>query len=270
MLLTEPAPVRVLSLASGSSGNALLIDAGHTHLLIDAGIPARRIEQGLARLGLTAAALDGVLVSHEHVDHVSGLPTLARRHGLTVHWTAGTARVMAGISGRLAQRVVAQGATIDVGRASVTFMPVSHDGAEPVGFVVEVAGATIAVFTDLGVAEPHLYEPLRRADLIVLEANHDLDRLWSGIYPWSLKQRVASTIGHLCNEDSGALLATAIEDTRPRTVWLAHLSEINNEPALAYDAVDRATAGRALDLHVLPRHTDGPLWTAERVVSAER
>lgn len=251
--------VRVVSLASGSSGNALLIDAGHTRLLIDAGISARRIEQALARRGVRAATLDGVLVTHEHVDHVSGLPVLARRHRLTVHLTPGTARALPGMAA-LSHRLVGRGTTFDVGRATVTAVPVRHDGADPVGFVVEVGGVTIAVFTDLGCPETHLHEPLRRADLIVLEANHDLDRLWSGRYPWHLKQRVASATGHLCNEDCGALLAGAVADERPRTVWLAHLSQENNEPAIAYATVSALVAGRRLDLHVLPRHDPGPVW----------
>jgi phosphoribosyl 1,2-cyclic phosphodiesterase len=253
-------PVRVVSLASGSSGNALLIDAVHTRLLIDAGISARRIEQGLARVGVRATTLDGVLITHEHIDHICGLPVLARRFALTVHLTAGTDRALR-TTGRLARRIIGQSSTFDVGQATVTAMPVRHDGAEPCGYIVEVSGATIAVFTDLGCAEPHLREPLRRADLIVLEANHDLDRLWSGRYPWPLKQRVAGPTGHLCNDDCGDLLASAVEDERPRTVWLAHLSQENNEPAIAHAAVAARTAGRRLDLRVLPRHDPGPLWT---------
>jgi phosphoribosyl 1,2-cyclic phosphodiesterase len=252
--------VRVVSLASGSSGNALLIDAGHTRLLIDAGISARRIEQGLARVGVRAATLDGVLITHEHVDHISGLEVLARRFGLTMHLTAGTYGALRA-AGRLSHRIIGRSATFGVGQATVTAMPVRHDGAEPCGYVVEVGGATIAVFTDLGCAEPHLREPLRRADLIVLEANHDLDRLWNGRYPWPLKQRVASATGHLCNDDCGDLLAGAIEDERPRAVWLAHLSQENNEPFVAHAAVAGKTTGRRLDLCVLPRHEAGPVWT---------
>jgi phosphoribosyl 1,2-cyclic phosphodiesterase len=252
--------VRVVSLASGSSGNALLIDAGHTRLLIDAGISARRIEQGLARFGVRAATLDGMLVTHEHIDHVTGLPVLARRHGLPVYLTPGTARALP-LTSLVDRRTIARGATFDVGRATVTAVPVSHDAAEPCGYLVAVGGATIAVFTDLGCAPPHLHEPLRLADLIVLEANHDLDRLWTGRYPWHLKQRVASDTGHLCNDDCGTLLAAAVEDERPRTVWLAHLSQENNEPEIAHAAVGALVAGRRLDLAVLPRHATGPVWT---------
>jgi len=252
--------VRVVSLASGSSGNALLIDAGETRLLVDAGISARRIEHGLARLGVRAATLDGILVTHEHIDHVSGLPVLARRHGLTVHLTPGTARALGGLGG-LSHRLVGRGTTFDVGGATVTALPVRHDGADPVGFIVEIGATTVVVFTDLGCPEPHLREPLRRADLIILEANHDLDRLWNGHYPWRLKQRVASPTGHLCNDDCGALLAEAVEDERARTVWLAHLSQENNEPAIAHTTVAAHVTGRHLDLHVLPRHDPGPIWS---------
>jgi phosphoribosyl 1,2-cyclic phosphodiesterase len=160
----------------------------------------------------------------------------------------------------LSHRLIRPDTSFDVGQATVTPIPVSHDAVEPCGYVVEVAGTTIAVFTDLGCPEAHLTEPLRRADLIVLEANHDLDRLWNGAYPWVLKQRVASDRGHLCNDDCGLLLASAIEDQRPRTVWLAHLSQENNDPATALATVQPQVAGRALRLDVLPRHTAGPVW----------
>jgi phosphoribosyl 1,2-cyclic phosphodiesterase len=257
-MIEATAPVRVVSLASGSSGNALLIDAGHTRLVIDAGISARRIQQGLARLGLAVAHLDGILITHEHGDHITGLPVLARR-GTPVTMTPGTARAVRNAD-HLSLRLIQRGGTIDIGRARVTALPVRHDASEPCGYVIEASGQTIAVFTDLGCPEPHLHEALRRADLIVLEANHDLDMLWGGRYPWPLKQRVASDAGHLCNDDCGALLATAIEDTRPRTVWLAHLSQDNNNEATARATVGARVAGRMLDVRVLPRHTPGPVW----------
>jgi phosphoribosyl 1,2-cyclic phosphodiesterase len=255
------AAVRVQSLASGSSGNALLIDAGHTRLLVDCGVSSRRIEAALARLGVPVASLDGVLITHEHVDHVAGLPVLGRRHGLTFTMTRGTARAIPGIE-RVAYRIVPRGATFAVGRATVTALPVRHDAAETVGYAIEVAGATIAVLTDLGYPEAHLREPLARADLIVLEANHDLDRLWGGRYPWPIKQRIAGPDGHLCNDDCAALLTGAIDDRRARTVWLAHLSVENNDEQTARAAVERRLEGRALAVRVLPRETPGPLWTA--------
>ena len=257
------AGVRVVSLASGSSGNALLIDAGHTRLLLDAGISARRIGRSLADHGVALGSLDGVLLTHEHSDHITGVDTLGRRYGLTFYLTAGTARAFPLVK-RLSHRLIPRAATFSVGGATVTSVPVSHDATETCGYVVEVNGATIAVFTDLGCGEAHLHEPLRRADLIVLEANHDLDQLWNGHYPWFLKNRVASPTGHLCNLDCGQLLAESIADRRERTVWLAHLSQDNNHPMLALTTVSAQVAGRALALRVLPRHVCGPVWEASR------
>lgn len=255
------AGIRVISLASGSSGNALFIDAGHTRLLVDAGISARRIGQALAAHGVALGSIDGVLITHEHSDHVAGIETLGRRHGLSFYFTAGTAQALP-VRRQVAHQVIPRAGSFSIGRATVTSIPVSHDAKECCGYVVEANGTTVAVFTDLGCAQEHLREPLHRADLIVLEANHDLGRLWEGHYPWHLKNRVASPTGHLCNDDAGALLAEAITDTRGRTVWLAHLSEENNHPTLALTSVRQCLEGRALDLSVLPRHAPGPLWEA--------
>ena len=253
------ARARVISLASGSSGNALVIDAGETRLLVDAGISARRLDRGLAEFGVSPASLDAVLITHEHTDHVSGLHVFGRRHRIPCYLTAGTARATPGLAG-LPHHIIGRADTFGVGRATVTAFPVQHDSTDPVGYVVEVADVTIAVFTDLGSPEPHLHEPLERADLIVLEANHDLDRLWGGGYPWHLKRRIAGQNGHLCNDDCGDLLAAAIDDTRARAVWLAHLSPENNDAATAAASVAARVDGRALALTVLPRFTAGPIW----------
>lgn len=251
--------VRVVSLASGSSGNALLIDAGQTRLLIDVGLSALRIERELAALGVSAASLTAVLVSHEHIDHVAGLSVLGRRHRLPLVLTAGTAEAVPGIA-QLDQQRIGPLQTLAIGTAQVTAIPVRHDAAEPCGFQICLPGATIVVLTDLGYPDRHLDPLVAAADLIVVEANHDLDRLWSGPYTWPLKQRVASETGHLCNDDCGLLLARAINDERRRTVWLAHLSAENNDPTTARTTVAERIGDRPLTLAVLPRRSRGPIW----------
>jgi phosphoribosyl 1,2-cyclic phosphodiesterase len=251
--------VRVRSLASGSDGNALLIDAGSTRLLLDAGLPARRLEQALQATGVAPASLSAVLLSHEHTDHSQGLASLARRHALPVYLTAGTARHCAGLAG-LRLELIEPAGGFQIGQTTITTIPLRHDAAEPCGFCVSGDGWTITLLTDFGAPDAHLIAPIAAADLVVIEANHDLDRLWSGPYSWPLKRRIASPTGHLCNDDCGALLAAALTDHRQRTVWLAHLSAENNEAGLALATVGRQLADRPVTLAVLPPLTGGPPW----------
>lgn len=261
--------VRVLSLASGSSGNALVIDAGATRLLIDAGISAMRIERGLAKVGLSAASLTGILVTHEHIDHIAGLSVLCRRHRLPVYMTRGTARAVTGLE-RVAIESIDSGGTFALGEAVVTAIPVRHDAAEPCGFQVKVGGMTLTHLTDFGAPDTHLVAPLAESDLIVIEANHDLDRLWNGHYAWPLKQRIASPTGHLCNDDCGALLAAAVGGDQQPTIWLAHLSEDNNDPVSAETTVRRELGNRPIDLTVLPRYAPSHPWLSPPIQPTHR
>lgn len=259
--------MRVTSLASGSSGNALAIEHDGASLLVDAGCSPRRLARLLGEAGLNVPHLAAVLITHEHADHVAGLAAIPPADGTVLVMSHGTYVAAPNINGRSifsGRSVVEQvpGSTLDVGPFRVTSFPVSHDGAEVVGYAIEAGGHCVAVFTDVGIAEPHLVEPLRRANLVVLEANHDEDLLWNGPYPWSLKRRVASERGHLSNAACAALtLDTLVDDTRE--VWLAHLSRTNNRHQLALRAVaarlERAGAV-ASGVRVLPQFGATVRW----------
>ncbi|HEU5327531.1 MAG: MBL fold metallo-hydrolase [Thermomicrobiales bacterium] len=229
--------MRVTSLASGSSGNALVVEHDGAAVLVDCGCPPRRLAMLLREAGVPLDTIAAVLITHEHSDHVLGVNVLPRRLEVPFFMTPGTRAANPYVNGApvFERRPVIEqppGSTWDVGPFDVTSFPVSHDGAEVCGYFIEAGGRSVAVFTDLGVAEPHLHEPLARAELLVLEANHDEQMLWRGPYPWPLKKRVASPRGHLSNAACAELLCDVLPD-RGREVWLAHLSRTNNRPQIA-------------------------------------
>lgn len=253
------------SLASGSSGNALLVEAGDTSILIDCGISGARLSRGLRALGRAPADLTAVLVSHEHVDHVRGITPLLRAK-LPIVTTRGTAQA-AEIAPATAEAIRA-GSEIQIGSVGVVALHVSHDAAEPVGFMLHHPLATLTVVTDLGCTDDALIEPLAVSDVIVLEANHDLDMLWRGPYPFYLKRRVASPTGHLSNDDCAALLQRALaRSDRTPTIWLAHLSETNNRPDLAVATVATALQDRLPShrIRALPRRDPIECWRSPAV-----
>lgn len=259
--------MKLCTLASGSSGNSLLVTDGTTHLLIDAGVSAKRICAALADLGLAPGDLSGILVTHEHSDHISGLPVLVKRADCPIYASRGTAAALdcriAFVTGRL--RPFKPGESFQVGDLEVETFPTSHDAAESNGYTVSAGGRRAAVVTDLGVVTDQVLRGVKGADLVVCEANHDVDWLKAGPYPYSLKARILSDRGHLSNEAGGALaLQCAWEGAR--TVVLAHLSAENNSPARARDAVRRiledagAAVGRDVALEVAPRSVPSPLY----------
>jgi phosphoribosyl 1,2-cyclic phosphodiesterase len=264
--------VRVSALASGSSGNAFLVEAGTTHILLDAGLVAPALERYLWQCGSPAASLSAIFVSHEHIDHLRGVGGLARRHGIPVVANAATFRAGAQAFGTLPERtVLATGQECKAGPISVRTFPVSHDAAETVGFWVQAEGRHVCICTDLGTPTAAIMEPLAAADLLILEANHDLDRLWRGPYPPMLKARVAGARGHLANSDAARLVADLAQDGRPRTVWLAHLSATNNTPALARTAVAGALAQagiRHCTVEVAGRDRPSLVWDSAAAVLA--
>lgn len=261
--------IRVTALASGSSGNAFLIEAAGTRLLFDAGLPAATLEHYLRQCGTSPSRLSAIFVSHEHIDHLRGAGMLARRYRLPVVASEGTFLAGAMQLGSLPEKLVQPpGREVYVGADGasgvvVRTFAVSHDAAEPVGFWIEAGGYNIVLCTDLGCETASIRDALEAADLLVLEANHDVQRLWRGPYPPRLKRRVAGRHGHLANDDAARLVSGLARDARPRTVWLAHLSATNNTPALAFDTVaqplDREGCTH-LEVAVLARDKPSHVW----------
>ena len=252
--------LELVTLASGSSGNCLLVSDGRTRLLVDAGISARRICRGLKDLGVDPTELAGVLITHEHTDHIAGLATLTKQLHLPVYTSRGTGRQLCYRIAFLEEvlHTFSAGESFSVGGLGVESFATSHDAAESVGYVLSGGGKRAAVATDLGYVTEEVSRAVRGADLLVAEANHDEEWVRSGPYPYYLKARILGDRGHLSNEAGAALARSAVE-SGARTVVLAHLSAENNTPARAYDtvyaALERAGAsvGQDVTLAVAPR-----------------
>lgn len=252
--------MRLCSIASGSSGNCIYAGSDATHLLVDVGISGKRIEEGLKGLELTGRDIDGILITHEHSDHIGGLGVLSRKYEIPIYATKGTISAIIKNGGRnlpdpeLFQEIEAD-RKIVIKDLTVNPMRISHDAADPVGYRILYGNRKIAVCTDLGVFNDYTVESLRGMDALLIEANHDVNMLQVGPYPYYLKQRILGDRGHLSNENSGRLLNRILHDDL-KAVVLGHLSKENNMPELAYEAVRmEITMGncpyRAEDFHIM-------------------
>ncbi len=219
-------------LASGSTGNATLLKFGNVNLLIDAGISARRIKNGLAEIGTPLETLDGVLITHEHRDHVSGLTTLMNRYRIPVYARLETWDALPGKEALPPELCRSLTDSLDIGAVRIEPFSISHDAADPVGFNFFYRQLKCSVATDLGFVTDTVKKALDGSDVIMLEANHDLDMLRNGSYPWYLKKRIMSNRGHLSNLDAGWTLARLARKSHTH-VFLAHLSQENNCPEIA-------------------------------------
>lgn len=233
--------MRLCSIASGSSGNCVYVGSDATHLLVDVGISGKRTESGLKELGLTGRDIDGILITHEHADHISGLGVLARKYEIPIYATAGTIQALKNCSGLgdldySLFREVQEDRKLIIKDLTINPMHISHDAAQPVGYRISYGNKKIAVCTDLGVYNDYTVECLKSMDALLLEANHDVNMLQVGPYPYYLKQRILGEKGHLSNENSGRLLCRILHDGL-QTILLGHLSKENNLPELAYESV---------------------------------
>ncbi len=255
----------VTSLASGSSGNALLVRSGDTALLVDCGLPLRTIERALAHADVHPAQLSAILLTHEHGDHMLSAGPMARRYSIPVVANRPTLAALAqDLEGAPVQEL-ATGATVSIAGFGVCSFPVPHDAAEPVGYTISAGRWCVGVATDLGHWNDTIVEGLTPADLVVIEANHDQEKLWRAPYVEVVKHRIYSPTGHLDNIAAGRLLARLGRDGRRRSAWLAHLSQEANSPQIAEQVVRGvlALAGvQYLGVAALPRRA--PLhWSSD-------
>ena len=242
--------MRFASLGSGSRGNATLLDAGDTRLLIDCGYSLREFERRIEATGLQPADLDAILVTHEHGDHVRGVGALARRHGISVWATSGTWR--AATLGEVpdVHLFSAHGGSFRIGSVRVQPYAVPHDAREPAQYVLEHDERRLGLLTDSGSPTPHIIENLQGVDALILESNHDLDMLANGPYPQALQERVGGDLGHLSNAQAASLLGR-LDHGRLHHLVAAHLSEKNNHPDLARAALCSVSESLAQRLSLL-------------------
>jgi phosphoribosyl 1,2-cyclic phosphodiesterase len=223
-------------LASGSRGNATLVCSDKTRVLVDAGTSCKELKRRLDLTPVQAKSIDAVLITHEHSDHVSAAGTFTRKFNLPAYMTRGTLENMPPGVGQCASvTVFATGRCFAIGDLLIHPFATSHDAGEPAGFIIENNGLRLGICTDLGVATNLVKVRLKGCHGLILEANHDVDKLLEGPYPWFLKQRIRSPHGHLSNEDACNLLE-AVRQEELRCVVFAHLSETNNHPDLVMES----------------------------------
>lgn len=230
------------TIASGSSGNCIYVGSEKNNLLIDAGISGKKVEQGLATIGVDPSNLNGIFITHEHHDHIKGVGVLARRYRLPIYATPLTWQAieqMDTIVGDIPQeckQVVQKDKEILINDIVVQPYGIPHDAADPVAYSFYKNKKKISVATDLGHTNDYIEKNLAESNLILLEANHDIDMLEVGAYPYFLKQRILGSSGHLCNEVAGQILSRLYHPNLEVAI-LGHLSRENNFPALAYQTV---------------------------------
>jgi phosphoribosyl 1,2-cyclic phosphodiesterase len=227
----------VHAIASGSSGNATLVAykaTGYaTYLLIDAGLSAAALKKGMQQFDVSPDMLQGIVLTHEHHDHVCGAYTLARKFGVPLIANFATLSAVIGDRRECAHEALATGAKMGFGAISVETFAVPHDAVEPVGISILSPDHKVSVITDAGCVTPAMRDGIYNSDLLIIEANHDVYRLKAGSYPPALKQRILSDKGHLSNETSVDLITDHVVKKGPCVIWLAHLSKENNLPKLA-------------------------------------
>ncbi len=233
--------MRLVSIASGSSGNCIYAGTDNTHILIDAGISNKRIEQGLNDIGVKGSELDGVFITHEHSDHVKGLGVLARKHGVPIYATKETLEEIGqmkylGDYPKDLFHPIMPDALVCIGDMEVKPFSIDHDAANPVAYRIKSGQKSAAVATDMGHFDQYIIEHLQGLDALVLESNHDVRMLETGPYPYYLKRRILSDHGHLSNDNAGRLLNHILHDNM-RHILLGHLSKENNYEELAYETV---------------------------------
>jgi phosphoribosyl 1,2-cyclic phosphodiesterase len=308
--------MRVISLGSGSSGNAYLIEAGpqgRTRLLVDAGFTPRILAERLRLVGCPPGQLRGVLITHEHGDHIIGLPMLLKRYHVPVFadpatlaevraiFSSGELRSESGTLLRLETEISAVNLDSDgllvreevsvettpapledalwnslpagtsrvIGDIEVCSFPVSHDAVAPCGYILSAGGCRVCIVTDTGEVTPVMLEAIARADLLILESNHDRARLLSGPYPYYLKQRILSPTGHLSNDQAAEAVLRTWRHDAVRWLWLAHISRTNNTPKLALSSMQknlRDAGANLAQIHISVLSRDvGSTWDSTRL-----
>ena len=250
-------------LASGSSGNAALLATDNTRILIDAGLSMREMAKRLAAIGEELDAVDAILITHEHSDHVSGLPVIARSRKLraSIYMTRLTVPAIDWGNGEPRLMPFQAGASFRIGDIEVQSFSIPHDAIDPVCFAFEAHSIRIGMAIDLGYIPESVKFHLRRCDLLMLESNHDLDMLKVGPYPWSVKQRVMSRVGHLSNLVTSDYLMQDLASTTTDVI-LGHISEQNNHPEIARIVAQQALEERGLAarLSLATQHQPTPVF----------
>lgn len=233
--------MKICSIASSSSGNCIYIGTANTNILIDVGISGKRLKSGLETIGLTPEDIDGILITHEHSDHIKGLGVVSRKYNIPIYATSLTWKkvVTSSLTGSIDQNLfheISPDLDFNINELTVHPFNTSHDAVQPVCYTITKDKKKISVVTDLGCYNSYIKENLKDSNILFIEANHDIEMLKEGSYPYYLKQRILSDKGHLSNEMSGKLISEVFNENL-KYVILGHLSKENNHPGTAHESV---------------------------------
>lgn len=262
--MTDASGMQVCVLASGSKGNSIYVSSGETRLLIDAGLPARQLAARLGQIGVSPESICALMVTHDHVDHYRGVEVFSRKYAVPLFANENTAMGIDANCPKLTAQwaIFETAASFTIGDLQVESFSVSHDAADPVGFILDNGRSRLGIVTDLGYVSTVVKHKLSSCNAVIIESNHDYDMLMDSQRPWSLKQRISGRSGHLSNDDAAHLLTHILSD-KLHTVLLAHISEDCNTPERALSAARRIlqSNGRTdIHLDVLQQTTVSPFY----------
>lgn len=232
--------MRFCSLYSGSSGNSIFIASDNAKVLIDAGLPGKRIGDALQSIGEKPEEIDGIFVTHEHSDHIKGIGVLSRKYDIPIYANVDTWAAMEKNIGKIKEhniKIMDRRSTKTIKDLDIKSFNIPHDAAAPVGYVLHSNGKRISVTTDFGIYTQEIKDNINDSDILLFESNHDVNMLKFGPYPYVLKRRILSEVGHLSNEDCGKAIVDLVRSKLHRKVILGHLSGTNNNPDLAFETV---------------------------------
>lgn len=232
--------MKFCSLYSGSSGNSIFIASDNAKVLIDAGLAGKKIDDALKHIGEESSSIDGIFITHEHIDHIKGVGVLSRKYDIPIYANDNTWAVMEKNIGKIKEhniRIMDRRSSITINDLEIKSFNIPHDAIAPVGYTVSSAGKNASVVTDFGVFTEEIRDNIIDSDIILLESNHDVNMLRMGPYPYKLKLRVLGENGHLSNEDCGSAIVSLLKNDKKKQIVLGHLSGTNNHPDLAYQTV---------------------------------
>ena len=232
--------MKFCSLYSGSSGNSIFIASEKSKVLIDAGLPGKKIEEALCNIGENAKDLNGIFVTHEHSDHIKGIGVLSRKYDIPIFANADTWSAMEKSIGKIKEhniKIMDRRSTIYINDLDIISFNIPHDAVAPVGYTLHCNGKKVSVTTDFGIYTEEIRDNIKDSEVILLESNHDVNMLKFGPYPYVLKRRILSEVGHLSNDDCGKAIVDLIKYKSNKKIILGHLSGTNNHPDLAFETV---------------------------------
>ena len=228
------------SLYSGSSGNSIFVASEKSKILIDAGLPGKRIDEALKSINQLPSDLDGIFVTHEHSDHIKGVGVLSRKYDIPIYANSNTWTAMESLVGKIKEhniKVIDKRSVTQVNDLEVKAFNIPHDSISPMGYTIANKNKKVSVATDLGTFTKEIYDNIKESEIILLESNHDVNMLKYGPYPYNLKRRILSEVGHLSNDDCGKAIVDIVKNGLGKKIILGHLSNTNNHPDLAFQTV---------------------------------